>query len=29
MVKYFLIRLLAFCGLTSASTVVLALPYMV
>jgi len=29
MAKYFLIRLLAFCGLTSLSTMVLALPYMV
>ena len=28
MARYFMVRLLAFCGLTSLSTVVLALPYM-
>ncbi len=28
MVRYILLRVLAFCGLTSLSTMVLALPYL-
>jgi hypothetical protein len=28
MARYIMVRLVAFCGLTSLSTVVLALPYM-